>query len=119
MLNKDVEIDAVHTSTKGNKPDVLVGQDSEISCTPSAICKIDGADKNVLIIKAQSEDPGNTDESISLLWQTYPVVETIDGDLSNLPTILPELANIKPPDSQAFCILEQRISRDGMVEPLN
>lgn len=120
MLQKDdVVTDVVLTSTKGDKPNVLVGQQSEITNTPSAISQIDAADRNELTVKSQSEIVSDAlVKSISLLRNKYPIVRIIDGDLNNLPTVVTELANIRPPDHRAFHILKKRILRDGAVDPL-
>jgi site-specific DNA-methyltransferase (adenine-specific) len=71
--------------------------------------------KQASLEELQKENHG---ESIVIRQREYPIIDIIDGDKEHLPTIVPELAGNKPPDPRAYAVLEQRILRDGVVEPL-
>lgn len=106
-------------STKGKKPDVLVGQIVDSNIKVSSIQALDAASTKKLDVKsAKDVKAASSGKSLVLHQREFPIISIVDGDIDNLPTVVPELAGKKPADPRAYSILEQRMLRDGVVEPL-
>lgn len=110
---------SVHVSTKAKRPKSPVGPIRQSKIKISGVERIDVAEKRELDVTSLEEvQKAHHGESIVIRQREYPIIGIIDGDRENLPTIVPELAGKKPPDPRAYSVLEQRILRDGVVEPL-
>lgn len=118
MLQEDAVIESVQTSTKGNKPDVLVGSIEVPNTKVFGIQTDYKADTEKKDNQTSENTPSETIQSIVLRNSDLPIIGYIDGDLENLPIILPELATMQPPDPKAFAVLEQMILREGVLQPL-
>ncbi len=102
----------------GKRPKVRGGQTKDSKVKVGGIQKHDAAGTTKLDVKALETIQSNGNKSIVLRDRELPIIGYFDGDPDNLPTILPELTSMRPPDPKAFAVLEQMILRDGVLQPL-
>ena len=105
-------------STNGQRPESPVGP--KVSKVKIAgIKSLDVVEKKKLdVVSSKELQQESNGKSLVLRDREFPIIEFIDGDIENPPTIVPELANKKPADPRAYSVLKQRMLRDGAVEPL-
>jgi len=115
----DVEkSESVQTSTKGERPNILVGQIRNTSLKVAGTQKIKTTSSKKLDVIPYADIQADAAKSIVLRTSERPIIGYLDGDINNPPKIIPELASMRPSDPKAFSILEQMIIRDGVLEPL-
>jgi len=116
---KEVVVKKSVQSTKGKKkPKVLVGKIRDSKIKVSGIERIDLSDPKLDVTPSKELKKGNSSKSLVIRQREFPIIGIVDGDIENLPTVVPELAGKKPADPRAYSVLEQRILRDGIVDPL-
>lgn len=118
MKTKRVVAEKTVQSTKGKKPDVLVGKVRDSKIKVSEAGRISLEDSKLSVKSASDIQSKSSDKSIVLRSSEYPVLAYVNGDLDHLPTIISELAGMRPSDQKAFNVLEQMILRDGVTAPL-